>query len=164
MGAFTGYELARDNFLGVLHVSDGIALINRVFGSDLLEQWDSSISASMVLMIFVLFVFSWVLSPKYGLISTVLRRANQRRHFDDQVVLAHIHNHQFTDTQTDELEVVTLHEHFHWSPQKMGRVLTRLRALNWIHIIDGIVQLTDRGDEQVHTFRDTTLSANNIID
>lgn len=164
LGAFFGYDLARGNFLGIFQISDGIALINRVFGLDLLEKWDSSISASMVLMIFVFFVLSWILSPKYGLISTVIRRANQRRHFDDQVVMAHIHNHQYTDVQSQELEVATLHKHFHWTPQKMRRVLARLRALNWIQMMNGIVQLTERGDEQVHTFRDTTLSANNIIE
>jgi len=164
LGAFFGYDLARGNLLGIVQVSDGIALFNRVFGTDLLEKWNSSISASMVLMIFVFFVLAWILSPKYGLISTVIRRANQRRHFDDQVVLAHIHNHQYTDVQSQELEVDTLHEHFHWSPQKMGRVLARLRALNWIQMVGDIVQLTERGDEQVHTFRETTLSANNIIE
>ncbi len=163
-GAFFGYDLARGNFLGIFQMSDGIKLINRVFGLELVEAWDSSISASMVLMIFFFFVVAWIFSPKYGLISTIVRRANQRRYFDDQVVLAHIHNHQFTDVQTDELTIDTLHEHFHWTPQKMGRVLTRLRALNLIQVIDGIIQLTTRGDEQVHDFRDTTLSANNIIE
>jgi manganese/zinc/iron transport system permease protein len=162
-GAFFGYDLARGNFLGILQVSDGIVLINRIFGLELVEKWDSSISASMVIMIFVFFVMAWILSPKYGLISTMIRRANQRRHFDNQVVLAHIHNHQFTDQHDVELASSTLHVHFHWTAKKMQRVLSRLRTMSLITVVDDIVELTQRGDELVHEFRENTLSANNII-
>src|SRR5690606_12725328 len=69
-GTYFGYDLARGSFMGLFQIPDVIALINRVFGTDLLVQWDSSISASMVLMIFFFFVLAWVVSPKYGLIST----------------------------------------------------------------------------------------------
>lgn len=163
-GAFFGYDLARGNFLGIVQVSDFIVIINRIFGLELIEKWDSSISASMVIMIFVFFVMAWILSPKYGLISTMIRRANQRRHFDNQVVLAHIHNHQFTDQQDVELASSTLHEHFHWTAKKMQRVLSRLRSMSLITIVNDVVELTKRGDEIVHEFRENTLSAHNIIE
>ena len=54
-GAVFGYDLARGQLFGVIPLSDGIAAINRLFGLDLTERWDSSISASMVLMIFIFF-------------------------------------------------------------------------------------------------------------
>ncbi|NDJ61809.1 MAG: hypothetical protein GYB67_11830, partial [Chloroflexi bacterium] len=144
-GAVFGYDLARGDFLGILQVSDVIAFLNRAFGLSLIEQWDSSISASMVLMMFCLFLLAWMLSPNYGLISTIARRADQRRRFNDQVVLAHIYNHQYTAVETDELNADRLYEHFRWSRGKMGRVLVRLRAANQIEIVDNIVRLTPRG-------------------
>lgn len=158
-GAFFGYDLARGNFLGVLQIGDGLALFNRIFGSNLLEEWNSSISASMVLMIFFFFLVAWVLSPKYGLISTFIRRANQRRHFDDQVVLGHVYNHQHTQMATQELAANSLYEHFRWSPAKMGRVLGRLRAAKLVNITDNIIVLTARGEEQVNLFRRESLAA-----
>ncbi len=161
-GAFFGYDLARGTFLGVFQVSDAIGSINRLLGLDLLERWDSSISASMVLMIFVFFLFAWICSPKYGLISTLIRRASQRRRFNDQVVLAHIHNHQFTAQRATELRVDTLHEHFRWSSQKMERVLTRLRARGFIRVVGQTAELTPRGSRHVHEFR-AMLSAHNIL-
>lgn len=164
LGAIFGYDLARGNFLGIFQIQDGIILLNRAFGLDLVEQWDSSISASMVIMIFVLFILSWIFSPKYGLISTMIRRANQRRRFDDQVVLAHIHNHQYTDAHEAELTVSNLHEHFHWTAQKMRRVLARLRAMNLIIVANDVVELTQRGDDFVHEFREHTLSAHNVLE
>ena len=118
----------------------------------------------MVLMIFLFFLLAWVFSPRYGLISAALRRANSRRLFDDQVVLAHIHNHQFTAQAATELRVETLHLHFRWTRRKMGRVLARLRALSYIRIVSGGAILTERGEERVHRFRATMLEAHNMPD
>lgn len=163
-GAFFGYDLARGSFFGILELGDLIAGANSLFGLDLPEQWDSSISASMVLMMFIIFILAWVLSPRYGLISTLVRRTNQRRRFDDQVVLAHIHNHQFTERHGTELRVKTLHLHFRWTARKMARVLARLRALGLVAVFDGLAQLTERGETHVHAFRGAILEAHNMPD
>ena len=117
-GAYFGYDLARGSFLGVVQVSDMLAGLNRLFNLGLIEQWDSSISASMVLMIFFFFLVSWIFSPKYGLVSTLLRRSNQRRHFDYQVVLSHVYNHRGRIEEREELRASTLYQHFRWSPTK----------------------------------------------
>ena len=164
LGAFFGYDLARGQLFGVLPVASGIALINQIFGLDLIEEWDSSISASMVLIIFILFLLAWVFSPRYGLIATALRRANSRRLFADQVVLAHIHNHQHTAQAATELRVDTLHAHFRWRPRKTARVLARLRAMRLIRIVSGGAVLTERGEDQAHRFRLTMLEAHNMPD
>ena len=163
-GAIFGYDLARGQLFGFIAVADGIAALNRLSGLALPEEWDSSISSSMVLMMFILFLLVWLLSPRYGLASTVIRRAKRRRVFENQVVLAHIHNHQHTATHEIELNAADLHEHFRWSKQKMSRVLTRLRALGYVRILAGNAVLTDRGDRQVHAFRQTMLEAHNMPD
>jgi manganese/zinc/iron transport system permease protein len=157
-GAFFGYDLARGSFLGVFHLDAVLALLNRLFGLGLVEQWDSSISASMVLMLFFFFVLAWVLSPKYGLVSTLIRRAAQRRHFDHQVVLGHIYHHRHTAEAAGELCRDTLHEHFHWSPAKMRTVLARLRAAQLVQIVDDAVELTPQGEERVESFRQQSLA------
>ena len=112
----------------------------------------------MVLMIFIFFIIAWVLSPKYGLISVAARRANQRRIFDDQVVLGHIFNHQHDESEIMELQADDLYQHFLWSQQKMARVLRRLRTSHLIEIANNIVRLTQRGEESVQHFRQNNLS------
>ncbi|MEM7347508.1 MAG: metal ABC transporter permease, partial [Chloroflexota bacterium] len=156
-GAYFGYNLARGDFLGILQVETMIAGLNRLFGLELLETWDSSISASMVLMIFFFFLLAWVFSPKYGVVSTMIRRYIQRRNFDDQVVLGHVHRHQGQAAAQTELAASTLYHHFHWSPAKMERVLTRLRVLNLIQIEADVVVLTSQGEHRVQAFRQTHL-------
>ena len=163
-GVVFGYDLARGLLFGAVPVSAGIAAINRAFGLELVERWDSSISASMALMIFVLFLLAWVFSPRYGLLSTLVRRANRRRRFADQVVLAHIHNHQHTELHRTECRLDTLHRHFRWQPGKMARVMARLRALGYVRVTAGVAELTARGDRQVRAFRETMLAARNMPD
>ena len=55
-GTVTGYELSR----GML------------FGINL--NFNTSISASMVIMLFVFFLLAWVISPRYGLVAAIVRR------------------------------------------------------------------------------------------
>ena len=162
-GAFFGYDLARGAVFGFFQISDAVKSLNRLFGLELPARWDSSISASMALMMFALFLLAWLLSPKYGLISTLIRRASQRRRFDHQVVLAHIHNHQFTARHDAELRVDTLYLHFRWSPRKTRRILARLRALGLVAVVNQTVELTARGDRHVREFRETMLSAHHSL-
>ena len=172
-GAYTGYDLARGNLLGLAHISDILAALNDLLGLELIEQWDSSISASMVLMIFFFFLAAWIFSPKYGLVSTMIRRRNQRRNFDIQVVLGHIHHHlvrlsnipdlaldddRIRAAESDELTVSTLHRHFRWSPAKMQRILRRLRASNLVQVQADLVSLTAQGETHAHGFRQNQLA------
>lgn len=153
LGALIGYDLASGQFLGIFEVSDLLVTLNDWFDLDLQTTWDSSISASMVMMLMVLFVFAWILSPKYGLISTLIRRRFERRHFANQVLMGHVYNHQGTHEASTELAMPTLHEHLHWSVRDVRAVITRLRALNLIGVTEGLVHLTDRGRRQVEAFR-----------
>ncbi len=162
-GAYFGYDLARGSFMGLFQLDAVLAGLNRLFGLGLLEKWDSSISASMVLMIFFFFLTAWILSPRYGLVSTVLRRKRQQHSFDRQVVLAHIHNHAGTALANQELAVPTLYHHFRWSPQKTKRILNQLQARNMVHIDSDQVRLTARGKERVTTFRETQLARETVI-
>lgn len=157
-GAFFGYDLARGSLFGVFQIGDGIALLNRLFSLGWNERWDSSISASMVLMIFLFFLLAWIFSPKYGLVSTLLRRNRQKRRFSEQVVLGHIYNHRGGEAESDELTVATLHRHFRWSAGEMRRVLRRLRTAHLVQIQGEVVQLTPRGETRIHEFRERNLA------
>jgi manganese/zinc/iron transport system permease protein len=143
--AHTGFDLARGSFLGIFQVNDFLSLLDWTIGLDGYTTWNTSISASMVLMLFVLFVVAWVLSPQYGLVSGLIRRRDQSRRFRDQVVLGHIYNHQGKPEAVTELAVNTLYQHFKWSQGQMRLVLAGLHTLNLVRVRGEHVTLTERG-------------------
>ncbi|MBL8130347.1 MAG: metal ABC transporter permease [Anaerolineae bacterium] len=158
-GAFFGYDLARGRLFGVIEVGGVFAALNDLTGAALPTTWNSSISASMVLMMFAFFVAAWVLSPRYGLLAGMARRWAQRRRFSDMVFLGHVRNHEGTDAAADELSTENLHHHLRWTPERAARVLRRLRRRAWVDLRGGLVELTPRGREQIDAFRRETLAA-----
>jgi manganese/zinc/iron transport system permease protein len=148
----SGYELSRGNFLGLFQVSDLLAALDRLVGLGGYTTWNTSISASMVLMMFGFFLLAWVFSPRYGLLSGMLRRRAQSQQFANQMLLGHIYNHQGTAAAREELALATLHRHLNWSPEKTRRVLRRVRLRQLAAIEDNSVRLTPRGQERVQAF------------
>jgi manganese/zinc/iron transport system permease protein len=153
VGAYTGYDFARGSLFGIIDMNALLAGLDRLIDLGGYTTWDSSISAAMVITTFTLFLLAWVLSPRYGLIAGALRRHNQKRRFADQVLLAHLYNHQHEEGEEHELDVRTLHEHFRWSPSRMGWTLARLRAFDLVDVINGEARLTERGEREVTEFR-----------
>jgi manganese/zinc/iron transport system permease protein len=152
LSAYFGYDLARGNFFG-LQISDLLKTLDRTIGLQGYTEWNTSISASMVLMLFAFFLLAWIASPRFGLISTLLRRRAQRQHFADQVLLGHIYNHQRTPEAERELSVNQLYAHFQWTPARMRLALARLRALNLVQMQGEQVRLTERGENSVKAFK-----------
>lgn len=141
-GAWLGYDLARGSLLGLVQ----------------LGTWNTSISASVVLVLFGFFVLAWIASPRYGLVATLLRRRSNRQRFAEQVLLGHVYNHEGTASAARELASDTLHLHFKWSAGRMAWHLARLRARQVVQLRDGQVHLTERGRRMVEDFQREHLS------
>jgi len=158
-GALLGYDLARGSFLGIIQMNDLLTWLNSTFSLQLGTTWDVSISASMVLMIFFFFLVAWAFSPRYGLLAGLLRRAHQRRLFEDQVVLGHLHNHSTSLAHGEECSAETLHRHLQWPALKTQEVIARLRALGFVRLEGSLILLTVQGLEQMQAFSQRYLPA-----
>jgi len=160
LGAVAGYDLSRGSFLGIAQVSDLLRWLDGVVGLGGYTEWNVSISASMVMMLFIVFVAAWIASPRYGLAAGAIRAARGRQRFADQMVMAHINNHQDMPDAADELAPATLYAHLHWTPARAARVLRRLRARRLIaEGRDGLLMLTERGADELRAFRRETFPA-----
>jgi ABC-type Mn2+/Zn2+ transport system permease subunit len=157
--AYTGYDFARGDFLGIFEVSDLLETLDKTIGLDGYTTWNTSISAAMVLMLFIIFLAVWILSPRYGLISVLVRRRLQRETFATQTLLGHIYNHQDTIRASNELALATLHEHLNWSRAHLQQIMARVRTLNLVRVEkeDNTVHLTERGIQQIEEFRSRNL-------
>jgi len=149
LAAYMGYDLARGSLLGIIDMNRVLVGLDGLIGLGGYTTWNVSISASMVMMMFVFLLLAWVFSPSQGLIAGSIRRRSQAVHFTGQIVLRHIANHQGQANESVELAVNTLHEHFRWSASRLRWTLTRLRALNLVQVKDGLVHLTERGTNAV---------------
>lgn len=150
-GVVAGYEFSRGSFFG-LPVEGFLAWLDATVGLGGFTSWNVSISASMALMVFVLFVATWIVSPRYGLVSTLLRRANRQQRFHDQMLITHLYNHLGTEHEERESRIETLHEHLGWSAPMVQASLARLRVRGWVRVDQGIAHITDEGQRQVEQF------------
>lgn len=141
LSSWQGYELAKGNILGLD--------LNRMFENG----WNSSISASMVVTMLMLFILIFLLSPKYGLISGRIRLRKQKQEFEEQVVLGHVYHHSGSREEELELQADSLNIHVQWPEKKTRKVLSRLLGKHWV-LIDGnsILHLSDKGRESVENF------------
>ena len=136
-----GYDLARGRVLGF------------DFASRLPGGWTTSISAAMVVAMFFLFLIATAVSPKYGIVSAMIRRSRQRASFEEQVVLGHVYHHTGLADAPMELTVASLPVHVRWHPSKVDRVLRRLIVRSLVDSDDeGILHLTRRGEQRVDEF------------
>lgn len=156
LGAISGYDLARGYFFG-LPVSGLLEWLDRTIGLGGYTVWNVSISASMVMMTFVLFVIVWVLSPRYGMISTLVNQYRRRQQFAEHLLMGHLYNHMGEPDESVELAVDTLHEHLSWERSRVQTTLARGRLRGLVQVENGIARLTERGKQEVAQFRTETL-------
>ena len=152
LATLTGYEFSRGNFLGIAQISDLLVALDGMVGLDGFTEWNTSISAAIVLMMFFFLLLAWAFSPRQGLLSTLLQRHARRQHFADQLLLGHVYNHQGTAEAAVELAQTGLHQHLGWTPSKTQRVLGRLRLRSLVRLEAGAVQLTAGGERSVRRF------------
>ncbi len=152
LASLTGYEFSRGNLLGIAHMRDLLLLLDDVIGLDGFTEWNTSISAAIVLMMFLFFLLAWVFSPRQGLLLSLLQHRARRQHFAEQLLLGHVHHHQGTTEAASELAQDRLYLHLGWTPRRTQRVLMRLRLRDLVTSDGGTLQLTARGERSVRRF------------
>ncbi len=146
--------LLTDRLWRMFVIAPVLSILAAISGYEVARALDISISAAMVSVLFALFVLIWLLAPRYGLLSALIRRWQQRRTFAEQLLLGHLYNHQHTAEAESESAQLTLHEHLSWTSRKTARCLVRLRAKGLVTFEAGQVRLTERGQALVRAFRE----------
>jgi manganese/zinc/iron transport system permease protein len=146
--------------LGVmLGLSAVLGSVSAYAGYELASALDTSISASMVVVMLVLFVIALVFAPRNGLVSASVRRSRQRRGFEEQVLLGHVYHHAGTARAEEELALEGLETHIQWEAARVQKVTARLRSRELVRVdASGILHLTERGYRFVGEFWHRELS------
>lgn len=132
LSAVWGYDLSRGRLFGVLYLPG---------------TWDTSISASMVLMMLLLFVLVVLGAPRYGLVVTLMRRQAAASRFREVLVLSEC-------TAANGASAADIARRLGWSDFRSRRFLHRLRLKGTVRAGDGgLWHLTAAGRQTLHEFR-----------
>lgn len=140
----TAYLLT-DDLKRMLILSGGIGAVNGILGYQVAALLDVSIAGSMAVVTGLVFLLVFVFAPRRGLISSLLRRRNQKLEFAKATLLFHLSNHEDRKEEVPEAGVGTIHVHLHWTAEFTSKIIRALEHEGYVQLSDGLATLTDEG-------------------
>lgn len=119
-------------------------------GSAIMGYWlahwlDVSIAGSMATMSGVAFGLVFLLAPERGVLAGIRRRTRQKWAFAQQLLTAHLLNHETTFQAEEESRVEHLTRHMLWAPTFASRVVRRAERGGLLQRQGDTLILTERG-------------------
>lgn len=142
----TAYLLT-DNLKYMLILSGAIGAVNGILGYQAAAILDVSIAGSMAVMTGLVFLSVFIFAPKRGLVSSLLRRKNQKLEFAKATLLFHLSNHENSLEEASEAGIDTIQAHLHWTSEFTANIIRLLERERYIQLFDGLIKLTDEGRE-----------------
>lgn len=140
--AATAYLLT-NNLKKMLVLSCFFGVFSAISGYWLANYLDASIAGSMTTVLGIVFLMVYLFAPAQGVFSVLFREKQQRKEVSLLVFLLHLQNHK----EERERHVNHLREHINWEKVKAKTVLDLAKKNNLIKITNGIVSLTEKGQE-----------------
>jgi len=137
--------LLTDRLARMVGLSVAIGALSALAGYWLAHALDTTIAGAMATMTGVSFALVFVLAPQRGMIALVRRRASQRWIVAQQMLAAHLLQHEGTPAAEDESRLSTLGEHLRWSPGFVAAVVRRAEAGDLVRRDGDALRLTLRG-------------------
>ena len=139
----TAYLLT-DDLKRMLLLSGSIGAVNGILGYQAAALLDVSIAGSMAVMTGLVFMLVFIFAPSRGLISSLLRRRNQKLEFARATILFHLFNHE--DSEEDlEAGVDTIGTNLHWTAEFTSKIIRSLEHEGYVQLSDGLAKLTEEG-------------------
>ena len=140
--------LMTDDLKAMLLLSAGIGAANGILGYQLAAFLDVSIAGGMAAVTGFTFLLVFMVAPGRGMISSLRRRRVQRLSFAEKTLMFHLCNHAGCENEEQEAGVNTINQHLHWRLDFAQKIVGRLLHSGMIEISDGVVRLTEKGQEQ----------------
>lgn len=145
----TAYLLT-DNLKKLLVLSVIFGAISGIVGYNMAYLLDVSIAGSIAIVIGVIFLVVFIVAPKRGLASAVLRKKGQKKIFAQTTLYIHLYNHQGTKEAPIENGIDTICDHLHWKRIKLDNVLKGLIKNNTVELRDKQLFITEKGIETMN--------------
>ena len=120
-----------------------ISIVSAVSGYWLAHLLDASISGSIMAVMGMLFLITYLFSPSDGIITRKMNRKKQIDGISLVTLLIHIQNHK----NEHERNVHHLEEHINWKKEKAKRILKIAKEQSLIEINKNIISVTTIGEK-----------------
>lgn len=137
--------LLTDDLKRMLILSGVIGAINGILGYQAAALLDVSIAGSMAVVTGVVFLLVFVSAPRRGLISSLLRRRNQKTEFARMTLLFHLYNHAGSADEASECGVAGIPAQLHWENTYTVKMIRALERDGYIQLSGGLAKLTEEG-------------------
>ena len=122
-----------------------ISLVSSIVGYYLAVLWNVSIGGMMALTTGGFLLLALLLSPRYGLVAQEYRRRGQYAANARRALVVHLFNHEGRTDQEEENTLAALHEHLHWSPAKVDKVVRQAQGSELVALEGEKLRLTLAG-------------------
>lgn len=140
----TAYLLTSD-LKKLLALSGFFGILNPLIGYQVATMLDVSIAGSIACTIGLSFLAAFILSPKKGLIRTVLLQKTQKIDFAKLTLLFHLYNHEGKKEQETESALQTLPQHFNWTAAFTDQIVQLLEKEDMVKKVSEHLMLTEKG-------------------
>jgi manganese/zinc/iron transport system permease protein len=137
--------LLTDRLPRMIGLSILIGAASAIAGYWLARQVDVSIAGSMATMSGVAFGLVFLLAPERGVLAGIRRRTRQKWTFAQQLLTAHLLNHETDSQAAPESRVEHLTRHMLWAPAFATRVVRRAERSGLLQRRGDTLILTERG-------------------
>ncbi len=131
----------------MLIFSSMIGIVSAISGYWLAHLLDVNIAGAMATMTGVIFVMTYLLAPRRGLIAVGRRKIRQRWQFAQRMLVVHLLHHLGLPEESQECHTGTVHQHLKWEKKFAGKVARMAEKEGLIFQKDGLLRLTDKGLE-----------------
>lgn len=134
----TAYLLT-DRLANMLGLSVLCGVLSALGGYGVARWLDASIAGAMAMVAGILFLLSFLFSPRHSLLTRLIRHGRLRRAMYEQLLLLHL------DHGNGGLPLADVARRFSWSPRRLAKTVDRLAARGWLNKTAGGLQLTPSG-------------------
>ncbi len=142
----TAYLLT-DDLKKMLILSSIIGAVNGIIGYNVAALLDVSIAGCMAAVTGAAFLLVFIFAPRRGLLSSLLKRRNQRLEFAKMTLLLHLFNHADCDDETCECGIGNIPIHLHWDSNYTEKMIHTLEQDGYVKLYGRVAKLTEKGTE-----------------
>ena len=147
-----------DDVKKMLVLSAGFAIVSSISGYQIAFMLDVSIAGCIATMTGVLFLITFILAPKRGILRIYLNRKKQKHEFAELTLLLHIKNNieELDDEERNGIDNIV--EHLQWDKKKLDIAIDSLLKNNKIVENNKILVITSLGKSTINIAKDKFLS------